>query len=1063
MNKKYEKIMSYFLVFIMLISYISPIYGMFDVYAEGEEIPNNEYVDPVYPEVSSDKYTLNGLDLENNTLKVNVNDEKIITLESEEDYYISSCGIIYGDYIDSNGNYIPINTGFINSKFNEKSCTIEADNFGKVPMMIEISNKNGSSRERVKFYVDVESENYLDIVVDGIPDEITYNSFNSYIPSDIIHNYYNTLQPVVCEYDQNTSKTYCNVEFKYCHSDIDDTTKHVCISKTKKLSFNGSDKIDFYLLNNNSTLKIGESETIEVIDYYGKFADLIWVSENNNIASVDSNGKITAKGVGETLVKVYDKLTYKYLIVNVTVFDNQIMTPQDLVSHLENKSVTIDINHENNVFAYDKIWTEQGPEILPQYYEIAKNYVSKFLNNELDEFDVDSATCDGNKCSVTIVNWNNNGGSGIKEEHIINNITINLKGININSFATYGLVPSSNISRGILNINETFDLTYTSYLEPNSEVIIKYDEEYFIKEETNIYKAIKSGYTEIEVITNGYSDKVYIMIKFDQDKSQDFTNYVSNLNTITLPYNSLNLGGSNLKYLQNIVANKLVTDYPNDEVKKMLTAEVKCLSANVCNYRIFSRKNNDYLLGSQYEYTDRVVKINYIGQDSDTVNEIKRLDSIIKEYYAVGIDTIINLEKMIDNDDLFYDSLINYTDLINIESNLDIEYVKIDTFKLNPYIKGGVKYLVKISKDNNLIFTKEITVTSDHVVGMEANLDKNDRSEYLKNYVDNVLKSDSTNTLVVDNIYEVTVGEKTFNLILDQKDYVKITHVDVMETLLELKTGETKKIQYITSPKNGTSYDKIVFDVENDNVVSVDKSGNITAVGKGYTYIDVKCGYSISRILVIVDTPVKEVLNSYLNYIDNHIKIDYADLRYGDVTRVIEEEISDNFYGYNFWFPFQLKLKLENGKYYVAIAYNAYNYQGSNIITSDYKEITYSYEGIKVDKYIYHLNTGDEVETNLSFTEGDNNNLYFSYEKYGVVKYDKSGILKALKPGITDIYIKDKYNKFWNYITVIVSFDEFFDSVSQSLRTDKIRVNALDYRLHTYFDLIVEQKLKERI
>ena len=45
MKKKYEKLIRYFLVFIMLFSYVSPIWGMFDVYAEGE------YIEPEYPEV----------------------------------------------------------------------------------------------------------------------------------------------------------------------------------------------------------------------------------------------------------------------------------------------------------------------------------------------------------------------------------------------------------------------------------------------------------------------------------------------------------------------------------------------------------------------------------------------------------------------------------------------------------------------------------------------------------------------------------------------------------------------------------------------------------------------------------------------------------------------------------------------------------------------------------------------------------------------------------------------------------------------------------------------------
>ena len=1048
MKRSQEKIMSYFLVFIMVFSYISPIYGMFDVYAEGEEIPNNEYVDPVYPEVSSDKYTLTGLeDLENNTLKVNVNESKVITLETEEEYNLS-CSFTGSNFIDVFQQ--------------DNTCTISPYNYGKGYMTVTISNYNNSSSEKIQFYIDSEIEDYMDMIINDVPSDAGNNIW-SYQKNGININY--DIQS--CPSDETNRNKICNVEFKYCHNKIGDEEQD-CITRTKEITFKNYYSSDNMLSNYGIQLNPGESEEIKVNNYDGDYEDLIWVSENNDIASVDQNGKITANAIGETLVKLYNKNTFEYETVRVDVYpvqdeeeESKPLTINQIVESLKDKKVTIDINHENGIFSYTTNWNvnTQLSEIVPNYKNIVSSYVNRLLNqNSIYNISTnfDSIECQNGVCNfkVSQYEWDDNTNTQVEvESYPITGLSFDFKGLLITN-------PQWSVT-----MNSSFTINYIDYLPENSEVTIKYDENYIRKMDNGDYTPLKTGSTEIEIITDGYTDKVKLYINYPYDTEQELANYMNNIKNITLPYSSLSLASkTDLKYLEKILETKILADYPNEDVKQILQSEVTCLSSKVCHFKMYIMEDYHNILGNSS--IDRVIKINYTESDTDTINEIKRLDSLIKNIYVVHVDKVIGLEKDSQNDEWFYESLIANTELSSITTsdNLNINFKKIDTFNFKPLVKGGVKYLVEITKDNEVLFTKETVVNANHIVTMPVDLDKNERSTYLKNYVNNLFNVDSSNTLLYDNVYEVTIDEKTFNLILDQKDAVEMYQVDVVDRLFELTTGGTKQIKYKYYPFNGTIGD-LSFTSNDESIAIVDAEGNITGVSKGYTFIDVKLGTSINRVLVAVDMSVKEVLNSYLHFIDENITVDYSNLRneYDTLENAISNKISNNFYNNSFWLPFVADVKVENDKYYAAIGYNTTNVYGGNVVTGDYKEITFDYKGIKLDKYHYDISKGDEVDTKLFFSEGDNNNLYFSYDKEGVIELTKDGKLKGLKPGVANVYINDKYNKYWNYITVTVNFDEFFESVANSLETDKIIVNAIDYGRYNKFSDIVYNKLNERI
>lgn len=1021
-----KKITNYVLVFVMLFTYFSPFFEIFDIKAE-ENI--DEEISTVEP-VSKDKYSLVGIDDEENYLvNMEPNQTKSITIDTEEDYHINGCYSYYGDFLTTS------------MDFESDACVITADNYGKAYVILEVANSDYSSIVQEYFYVDVNLDEYINLVMDRIPNEINGSTWE-YLPdhSDISLYIYGDK----CTKEGN--KEICDAEFSYHYSIIEGEKKHVSpYVKTKKITrIIPADKFSIGV--SSLYMDVEETQEIYLNNYNGSYEDLIWVSENNNVATVDQNGVVTGVGKGNTNIRLYNKNTFEYASLEMNVKEPELKTEEQIKSALDNKTITLDINHKNGV--YNPYWDEEY--ILRYTFEnyLQRNFSEKISSN-LSYNGIKNFVCENNVCDFTFTYTDYNDNYRQKEIDL-SNVTIDLKGIYI-------------YNNHIYSVDNEVIVNYKTYLPENADVTFIYDNEYLEEVSEGIYRSIKAGSAEIKIISEGYSDTQKILIKHGYEDEEVLNNYLESLKNIELPYSSSIFSDKdNLIYLEHILKEKIVAGYPDSTLRKNIIANVSCLNANMCNVSIY---NDEGTFGDRYSKT--LINVSYTNTDTETINEIKRIDNLIEPSYLIDLNSVIRIENACNGlSECVYDSLINYTNLNSIlgNSNLTINYSIIDTFEFKDRINGGANYLVTISNDSGKLYTKVFTIQSNHIVTMPAKLDKNKRSEYLKEYVDSVLDADTSNELLYDNVYKITNGNNTFNLILDQKDKVDIQSVSVTDRVFELKVGQSKEIKYQVYPSNATMGD-VIFEVEDSSVATVDENGVITAKSKGYTFVECIVGYSSNKILITVDMTIKDVLNSFLPLIDKHQIVDYSNLRYyPDIENVLSNTISSNFYSNNHsWLPLNIKVKQENNKYYAAISYNASNYY-DDVILSDYKEVTYETKGIKLDKYHYEINTNDVVDTKLFFSEGDNNNLYFSYEKEGIVELRKDGTLKPLKTGATNIYIQDKYNKYWNNITVVVNIDEYINNFEKTLKAKPITINAIDF-VYSYNDItnIVSGKINSLI
>lgn len=1018
---KNKKIINYLLVFTMLFTYVSPVFEIFDVNAEDEKVESN---------VSRDKFSFGNLDEEENYLvKMNPNETKDITLETNEDYHIQWCYSGSGDFISA-----------YTSDY--KTCKITANNYGKGYIVVDIANSDNTSTYREYIYVDSQLDKYMDMIMDKYPNEIEYNHYWEYMPE------VNNVSVYLDNCEGEGNQRICDAIFSYHYEVMENHGNHVS-PYTKRKKVTAKNNIEkFNIAVGNSYLDKGEKKLIYLNHYDDSYENVIWVSENTSVATVDQNGVVTGVGKGTTTIKVYDKTTFESSSLKIYVIESAFKNVEEFKESLDNKTIIIDVNNENKIFYY---YNESE-----KYQQIFRNFIIKYFRDKmvpsLSFYDLENVSCTNNVCSATVqYQYLGTDGYYKYEKFNVSNVTLEFTGIRLKeNYRTLG---------------DIFDITYESYLG-DKEVTILHEEEYLEKQPDGTYKAIKPGITIVKAISEGYSDTYLLRISYPYDVGEQLNNYLLSLKNIELPYlESEFITNNDLKYLENIIKQKVINEYPDSDLRDELTAKVVCINSNNCNISIYDKYNENLI---SYSYSKILSNISYKNTDIDTVKELKRLDTILNDMYVVDINDVINIENTCNGvSNCVYDALINYTDLNIIKSNanLKIDYEVLNTFEFKGLVNGGINYLVKISNDTNVLYTKEITINTNHIVTMSAKLPEEERSTYLKNYVDKVLNSDTTNTLLYENVYEITNNTSKFNLILDQKDKVKIDQITVTDKIFELKTGDSKRIKYTVYPSNGTIGD-IKFKVADEKIAKVDENGVVTGLSKGYTFIECILGYSSQKILVAVDMTIKEVLDSYLYMIDDHVVVTYDVLRNGlnNIENALSSTISSNFYKYTSdWLPFSVDAKVENNKTYAAIQYDSYSYYGS-YITSNYKEITYELQGIRLDKYEYELKTGDEVDTKLFFSEGDNNNLYMTYETDGIVELNKDGILKALKPGITSIYIHDKYNKYWNYATIYVDLDKYLNNVESELKQNSLEVNAIDFFYNPdNFQATVNNKLYQKI
>lgn len=911
-----------------------------------------------------------------------------------------------------------------NSAFNVTDyynyCEIKTNNYAKGYIVVDIhENDNNYSKY---FYIDSGIDEYLDDILISIPNTIEVFSYNIY---DNVPDYININTD--CYLDKPSQ--VCNLSVNYNYSLNTNIPGHESpISKSKEVTLvNKRILTSEYMISD-----VNKEIHLSLQNYYGSYNNLIFVSTDTSVATIDGTGVIRTIKPGVTKIRVYNKLEYSYQEMELVV-KNYTMTPDDLHELYNNSNINININNEYYL-NYD------GDKI--SYDNLLNNYLYKefnnFISSEYFYNGLNNINCLDNVCSFDLSYHY----KGENKTLSFSNVTINLEGLYIKNSST-------------LYKNELFMLDYfnlTNVLE--EDITIIYDHNYIQDNLDGTYTSLKAGKTEITLTGGGYTTTKTVYIKYAYEEDNEFLNYYNNYD-VTLPYNELSfINYQNLDLLTSLVKNKIIMDCPNEEIRDMLTPEVYCFSSKNCQVKINATIDNQLLIGS-YDY--KTVNINYQGYDQETIDKINNIDKeILDEYNIDIIDTIKYLDLAKGDLKTLFDSIVN-DKLANINS-LDVSYDYIDTIELANDLVIGAKYKINIINNGNVIYSKDIIINIDRIVDADVTLDINNLDSYLKEYVDNILMSDVVVSNLYDNVYNITNNDYSFNLMLDKKEAILISSVSLTEDMIELDVGDTKQIEYRIYP-TGATYGEITYTSGNEDILSVSEDGIITAHKKGFTYVDIKVNYSTTKLLVAVGMSAKEGLDELLSSLNKNLNIDYSELNigyYGNFDEALKNTIKNKInselltFGY---YNFMVDAKVENDEYYIRIkTYNSDEY-------SDYQKVTYKLTGIHLSNNVYTISSGETIDTELFFTEGDNLNLYTSINNSDIISYDNNGLLTGLKTGVTEVSINDKYKNYYNYFTVIVNYDEYITNLFAEMRTTDLELDYNQFGENNTYESIAHSSL----
>ena len=961
--------------------------------------------------VLADEYSLTIPDTPSFSMDFDENREVEITLDTTSTYYLSCSNESYNSVVSI------INDDSL------KKCTVVAGDYGLAKLKVQVNNSSFEAVETKYFTIDIDTDVYLQSVLDRFPSVITeknaYFELNKYKQKILGNSKVNIYQS---ETMYSSNGYSCDLVAALSFRDYDGiSTQYTTVKKSKKVFFANN---ELYPSPSQVTINKNNTSDITLNNFKGKGTDLIWVSEDNTIASVNQKGKITGLSKGKTNIKVYNRKTMEYATISVEVTEPTYNNIDSFLATINNNTAEIDIG----TFTY-----------LPNSFEeYARDYIQKQFKEKLDlkyQYSYANLSCNEEMvCNGTVSYYEMSNMGQNNNSKPITNLTLSLKGIRINtstgmSLDTTGCVPFS----------------VNSKLDDGVSYVVNYDEDY-LSLNNGCLSALKVGTSTITVLsTDGYTNSVEFTINIGSTTTQEIINYVNNIKIISLPYNSL-IALNDINYLEKILKYKIEGEYPNEDIRPYLDGDVYCKAINNCVYTV--SVNDEEGNSITYNRPSTGFIINYTNSEN-TLGNLINLDKQIKGTYIISLNDTVLIENTCAGDDnCFYNSLYAKTNIDTLETNgITITKEMIKTYPFKNGIHGGIEYLLTYKKGTTILYKKTINIISDHIISVSPELENTNsvRIDEASSYLYNLLNNDVEIININDNVYQITNNTNVFNIIIDQKEKELIRYIQVNKRYASLAIDETETIEYSIYPSYANS-GTITFKSNNEAVATVSDDGVITAVGNGYTFIHIKYGYSTSCVLVTVGMSLESVLNNYVNQIDNDYIITYGDLNNQSISQVLQNYIYSNLYekiGYENAGYFTPQVEEDNDEYYAQVCYQTTNNYDNRTCSSG-KKITYEIKGIKLNEITYDLDVGEEVNTGLLFTEGDNNNLVFQISDKSIATIDKNGVIKALKPGIVTIYINDKYYQYWNYVKVRVDFEDYYSSVLVKAKENPIEINILD-------------------
>ncbi len=154
----------------------------------------------------------------------------------------------------------------------------------------------------------------------------------------------------------------------------------------------------------------------------------------------------------------------------------------------------------------------------------------------------------------------------------------------------------------------------------------------------------------------------------------------------------------------------------------------------------------------------------------------------------------------------------------------------------------------------------DIEIEKGSSLALSATLEPADTTDVIKwtTSDSNILAVDSAGKITAVNAGTATITAAAGDVSAEFKATVgiSITKIELSDTDITLNKGDTKAITATIVPPDTTEDKAITWSSSNDKVLTVDTSGNITAVGGGSAVITVQAGKHISQCNVTVVVPL---------------------------------------------------------------------------------------------------------------------------------------------------------------------------------------------------------------
>lgn len=622
----------------------------------------------------------------------------------------------------------------------------------------------------------------------------------------------------------------------------------VAVGDSKTIKF--AKPLDSISLSSDKT-SIGISEKTTLIPKYSPVdttdnKDLVWYSDNENIAVVDSNGVVTGVGVGDCLVYAVSKensdikASYK---ITVTAELTKISLDKTNIELTKGKSDTLNVSYDpenyttSNVFinwssSDDSIVTVENGKISAVSYGTAKITAVAYSNGEV------LTGVSPVSCEVNVTNH-------------VKGIKINSKNVKLNRNTSYELVAT------LLTEVDGDDTTDDGKIvwESNSDVVDVSD---------GIISAVKNGTAKITAKFGEYSVTSNVVV-------------VSPLENITI--------GQDFSILPGEVKSINVIPEPID------TTDDYKVSFNSSNKLVATVDENGNVRGIAPGETTITVSVDGTSITSSIIVRVSKVNSS-----SIEIDSNDNIEMNVDTNKKLTATIKpeNTTDNKVIWSTSDESIASIDENGVVNAISSGKVVITAKNGEvsdsiviNVVVPVEKIYTSKDSYVvikGTAAIVDYTiDPFEATNKTLTVVSSNNDVCYATIDefgNVFIYGIGAGYANVTLKAGNVTKVIPVKVWSRLigieaddLELSVEDTGRVNIRYFDEDTNDSKEVIYLVDDESIVSVDEDGNFTGLKEGSTTVKIVSvveNVEPVTITVTVNEKKEEIIDEPIDVVEDN-------------------------------------------------------------------------------------------------------------------------------------------------------------------------------------------------